>query len=93
MNLWHLAWMHVDVCLLFLLTAALPFVWEYALDYGTGERAKWKRESWIRWRNHYAKDGLPCTPDKYAHGEMVDVPGRGPVCRRCGWLNKNTRSK
>jgi hypothetical protein len=89
LTLWHLAWMFTSIGASFALTVALPFVWGYACDYSDAERFKSKRLYWFLWRRNYAKDGLPCIPDHWAHGEMVDVPGLGLVCRSCGWSKES----
>lgn len=89
MTLWHLAWMFTSIGVSFVLTVTLPFAWSYAFYYSTADRSLHARAHWMKWRKHYAKDGLPCIPEHYAHGELVDVPGLGPMCPRCGWAKKD----
>ncbi len=88
MTLWHLAWMFTSIAVNFVLTVAVPFVWGYAVDYGTVERFKKKRFYWFAFRKNFSHAGLPCLPDQWSHGEMVEVPNSGRVCRRCGWLER-----
>lgn len=84
MTLWHLAWMHVTSWLIVAALLALMFTVTYALEYSGCERFRRQRFYFFAWRQHYKRDGLPCTQDWWAHGEMIEVPG-ARHCRRCGW--------
>lgn len=76
--------MHASLSAVVATLLALPFGWHYARGYAAAERARKRRFAWAVLRRHYANDGLPCTPNLWAHGEMEAVPG-ARICRRCGW--------
>lgn len=88
MSAWYLLWMFVDALGILVLLAVAPLVVHHAASYSAAERFLMKRESWWAFRKHHERDGLPCTSHTWAHGEMVVVPGVGPMCRRCGWARK-----
>ncbi len=87
MIFWLLAWFVGSCAVTLPLLVALMLTGDYALAYPDVERFQRKRLHFWLWRQHHVMDGLPCTVNWWAHGDMIDVPG-GRYCRGCGWRER-----
>jgi hypothetical protein len=57
MTLWHLAWMHLTLLLIFAALVSLPFVWAYARYYREGERFLMRRSYLWAWARNQRRGG------------------------------------